>query len=314
MMRYLRSERWIMLVLAQLVAPVVMATAVWHVAADGALGGWYALLVMVSALLFNQTVTPRMPPLDRPVAAAALLWALAALPGAPAPTPADPVLLVSLAAAAALATAASLAYLARRESGREAVLRFPFDSGRLMALQAGSSRLTNAHRACLSNPQIRGQSFAVDFVALGPLGTSAGHGRPRRLEHFPIYGMPVLSPAAGLVTRVQDHLPDQAIGAADRDRPLGNHIWIEWHDGEGPVEALLAHLRPGSVAVRPGERVRPGQRVASVGNSGNSSEPHLHLHMQRKAPAHSALEADPVPIRFEGFGVPYRNMVVDLRG
>lgn len=313
---HLFAWRLPILALVQLLVPIWLAVQVQIAAEGGALRAWCALLGMAAVLSFNQTVVPRVPPLDRIAAVVALAWALWAVLSVPPPETAmqsDPVALVSLAAAAGFAAAALCAYLARRGSGREIVLRFPFDRGRLMALQAGTLRLINAHMACLSKPEIRGQSFAVDLVALGPLGLSARSLRPRRVEQFPVHGLPVLSPAAALVTRVADHVPDQAIGDTDRDHPVGNHVWLEWEGAEGPVEALLAHLQPGSISVRPGDRVQPGQRLGAAGNSGNTSEPHLHLHVQRTATSTNPLEADPVPIRFEGLGVPYRNMLVDLR-
>ena len=313
---HLFAWRWSILVLVQLVVPIGLAVQVRIVAEGGELGAWCGLLSMAAVLSFNQTVVPRMPPLDRIVAAVALAWALWAVLSVPPPERAmrlDPAALVSLAVAVGFAAAALCASLARRGSGNEIVLRFPFDTGRLMALQAGPMRLINAHMACLSKPEKRGQSFAVDLVALGPLGLSARSLRPSRLEQFPIYGLPVLSPVAGLVTQVSDHAPDQAIGDTDRDNPMGNHIWLEWQSAEGPVEALFAHLQPGSISVHPGERVQPGQRLGAVGNSGNTTEPHLHLHVQRPATTACPLEADPIPIRFEGLGVPCRNLLVDLR-
>ena len=59
--------------------------------------------------------------------------------------------------------------------------------------------------------------------------------------------------------------------------PAGNHVIID--QGEG-VYALLGHLQRGSIAVEEGERVRAGQRLGACGNSGASSEPHVHFHLQ----------------------------------
>ena len=312
----LRAEKWIVLTLVHTMLPAGLAAQVRVMAVDGALGAWCALLNMLAVLFFNQTVTPRVPFLDRAAAGAALAWALLAMPGASFSAPSAQsaiAALIFLLLAAAFSAAALCAYLARRKTGQEVVLRFPLNSGRLMALQAGTLRMINAHRSSSTNPRKRGQSSAVDIVALGPAGLSALSLRPRYLEQFPIYGMPVLSPVTGVVTRLKNHIPDQAIGAIDQEHPFGNHVWLQWQTHDGPVEALLAHLRPGSILVRPGDRVRAGQQLGAVGNSGNSSEPHLHLHVQRKAPANGPLEADPVPISFEGIGLPYRNMLVDLR-
>ena len=66
--------------------------------------------------------------------------------------------------------------------------------------------------------------------------------------------------------------------------PAGNHVVLDLGSGE---YALLAHLRRGSVRVRPGQRVRRGETLGRCGNSGNSSEPHLHFHVQDR-PSSSA--------------------------
>lgn len=104
----------------------------------------------------------------------------------------------------------------------------------------------------------------------------AGAGTP---EQYYVYGAPVLAPADGTVRAVHDGEPDMAIGvmgAAGAD-PCGNHVIIE----VGPSEFLfLCHMQPGSVAVKPGDTVKTGQVVGHVGNSGNTSEPHLHIHLQ----------------------------------
>jgi len=66
------------------------------------------------------------------------------------------------------------------------------------------------------------------------------------------------------------------------------------------IEILLAHLEQGSVMVQPGDRVAQGQQVGAVGNSGNTSEPHLHIHAQRGGSDEAFLDGAPVPILFDG--------------
>ncbi|HHY35094.1 MAG TPA: M23 family metallopeptidase [Firmicutes bacterium] len=83
-----------------------------------------------------------------------------------------------------------------------------------------------------------------------------------------------MSPTQGVVISAVDGLPDMDIGKSDRDNPAGNHVILETVDG---VRLLLAHLRQGSIVVHEGRRVDAGQVLAQVGNSGNSSEPHLHI-------------------------------------
>jgi murein DD-endopeptidase MepM/ murein hydrolase activator NlpD len=67
------------------------------------------------------------------------------------------------------------------------------------------------------------------------------------------------------------------------------------------VHVLLAHLQRGTVRVRRDAPIDTGTVVGLVGNSGNSNEPHLHIHAQRPAPAGGEpLSGDPLPMRFDG--------------
>ena len=85
---------------------------------------------------------------------------------------------------------------------------------------------------------------------------------------------------------------------ADRERLAGNFVLVDC----GAAQVFLGHLRQGSVTVQAGQRVGAGLRLGAIGNSGNSDEPHLHLHAQRpvKAGATSMLDGDPVPVTFYG--------------
>ncbi len=90
--------------------------------------------------------------------------------------------------------------------------------------------------------------------------------------------LPVLAPADGLVHAVRDGDPDMPIGELGGGTdPGGNQVILEVASNE---YLFLCHLRPGSILVKPGDRVRAGQPLARVGNSGNTSEPHLHIHLQ----------------------------------
>jgi murein DD-endopeptidase MepM/ murein hydrolase activator NlpD len=141
-----------------------------------------------------------------------------------------------------------------------------------------------------------GQTYAIDLVH-EPLdrprprfGTGPAFRPP---EDFPAFGQPVLAPAAGVVVRAHGRERDHrsrttwpsllylvAEGSlrelAGPGRVLGNHLVL---DLGGGVYAAVAHLRRGSLLVRRGDRVAAGQRLAECGNSGNSSEPHLHFQL-----------------------------------
>lgn len=140
-----------------------------------------------------------------------------------------------------------------------------------------------------------GQTWAIDLVGEPDAGSRPSTGWwPLALppERFPGYGEDILAPADATVVHVRDRSRDHwsrnswpgfvlllAEGVRELAGPsqiLGNHVVLDLGDG---VYAALAHLQRGSVRVRPGDRVAAGEPIARCGNSGNSSEPHLHFQL-----------------------------------
>ncbi|NNF26355.1 MAG: M23 family metallopeptidase, partial [Gemmatimonadetes bacterium] len=123
------------------------------------------------------------------------------------------------------------------------------------------------------------QRFGADYVKLAPDGLNAREGELVN-EIFHAFGEPLYAVAAGRVVSVVDHLPDippgsSATGLAFEEMP-GNHVILELAEG---VYAAYVHLSGGDISVRPGQRVARGDRIASIGNSGNTSSPHLHFQL-----------------------------------
>lgn len=143
----------------------------------------------------------------------------------------------------------------------------PFSDGIWYVAQGGGSILVNHHYSVIE------QRYGLDFVRLNSGGRSCS-GPGYHLESYGAWGSTVVSPTQGVVISAVDGLPDMDIGRSDRDNPAGNHVILETVDG---IRLLLAHLRQGSIVVHEGQRVDAGQVLAQVGNSGNSSEPHLHI-------------------------------------
>ena len=144
---------------------------------------------------------------------------------------------------------------------------------------------------------VRDQRHAYDFVGWRSGGTRRGSGA-RNADYW-AWGRPVVAPADGVVVAARDGARDNRpqMELENRRNPAGNHVVLDLGNGEF---ALLAHLQRGSLRVRTGQRVRAGDLLGLCGNSGNSSEPHLHFHVQARAPLFS--KARGLPLVFRGYG------------
>ncbi len=165
---------------------------------------------------------------------------------------------------------------------------------------------TSAHRSALNpiNGQLWGaERFAIDYVQLDP-GYRMVTGNPDKLESFPYFGADIHAVGDGTVVGVLDGLPEQTPGKAPEGLPLdqyaGNHIVQDLGDGN---YALYAHIKTGTVKVKPGDRLSTGQVIGSVGNSGNSTAPHLHFHVM----------STPDPLRSDGLPFVFSNLRLDAR-
>src|SRR5215213_9585597 len=133
-------------------------------------------------------------------------------------------------------------------------------AGEWAMLAGGRSTLLSHH---YSTPFVRD---ALDFVQLDMEGRGY-QGDPKRAESWYGFGEPVLAPADGTVVSVSDVHPDEPIGDLGQTPRYGNHILMKI--GEHRY-AVMGHLKQGSARVSEGERVRAGQQIAAVGDSGDS--------------------------------------------
>jgi hypothetical protein len=140
------------------------------------------------------------------------------------------------------------------------------------------------------------QRYALDFV-VETEGGVRHRGDGSENEQYYCFGTPVHAPAGGTVRRVHDGEEDNAPGRMNARSVLGNYVIIEHSKNEC---SLLAHLKKGSVLAAEGEKVKAGQIIGQVGNSGNSSEPHLHYQLQDGPQFETA---DGLPVRFDSYRV-----------
>ena len=152
-------------------------------------------------------------------------------------------------------------------------LRLPFD-GQAYVAWGGREAHQNYH------VEYRDQRYAYDFFLLEDGKVHAGTGA--RNEDYACFGRPILAPGPGTVRVAVDSVPDNSPRRMNPQVPPGNHVIIDHGRGEFSV---LAHLRQGSLRVQEGQRVQAADPIGTCGNSGNSSAPHLHYHLQTTARA-----------------------------
>ncbi|MFJ6810693.1 M23 family metallopeptidase [Streptomyces anulatus] len=172
---------------------------------------------------------------------------------------------------------------------------------------------------------VYGQAYAIDIVAEPETEEGGATARPpfrllwpvfRRNRAFPAFGVPLLAVADATVVRAsdgqRDHLSRNSLPAlaylmliegnirsiVGAHRIIGNHVILDLGDS---TYAVYAHVQRGSLQVKTGDTVRAGQQLGRVGNSGNTTEPHLHFHLMDSPDPDSARG---VPFTWRGVGVP----------
>jgi hypothetical protein len=149
------------------------------------------------------------------------------------------------------------------------------------------------------------QRFAIDWLRLNDRGEFYS-GDKTKNESYADYGAPVYAVADGTITSTLDTVEAGTPGILPANDPaLAPKITIENVDGNhvimdigGGVWAMYAHLIKGSLLVKPGDRVRKGQKIAELGNTGNSNAPHLHFQLMDSP---SLVQADALPYVIDRF-------------
>lgn len=147
------------------------------------------------------------------------------------------------------------------------------------------------------------ERFAIDYVQLSADGTLYAGDRSKP-ESYPYFGADIHAVADGPVVAMLDGLPEQIAGhnptGLTLDQYGGNHVV---QDIGGGNYAFYAHLKTGSVTVKPGDHLTTGQVIAKLGNTGNTSAPHLHFHVM----------SSPDPLRSDGLPFVIGDFTLDGR-
>lgn len=182
------------------------------------------------------------------------------------------------------------------------VIGSPFKGG--VWIPGGGYDDLQGHRRAIfpiDNGLMASQRFALDWMKLDPATEMSVKGDISKVENYFGYGEPILAVAdgtiVGVVSRFENQVPPKAVGHDRIMYPAGNSIVLDLGNGR---YAMYAHLKPGSIQVKRGDKVKRGDVIAHMGNSGNSSAPHLHLHVMDGP---RILGSSGVPYYFEDFTV-----------
>lgn len=183
------------------------------------------------------------------------------------------------------------------------VISPPLRGGEWLAAN-GPSNLSGHRRAAIpvDGQAHISQRFAIDWLQLREDGMSFTGDRKEN-KNYRCYGAEALAVSDAIVASVKDGIPENIPGLNSRAVPItletigGNYVILDLGQNR---YAFYAHLQPGSIRVKIGDKVRRGQKLGLVGNSGNSTEPHLHFHISN---ANSPLGSEGLPYALEEFEV-----------
>jgi len=135
----------------------------------------------------------------------------------------------------------------------------------------------------------------------------------KKIEDYGIYDKEIVAPISGTVVEAYDKERDIEPTREDFLSMEGNHVYIKID--ETGTYLLLNHFKEGSILVKTGDYVSEGKVIGRVGNSGATSEPHLHIHHQRQDPTKTInpIFAEGLPLYFkdiEGNPMPEKGSIV----
>jgi len=169
-------------------------------------------------------------------------------------------------------------------------------------ISGGISPLLNFHIFPSQSARDLAQQYALDIIKTRSNGFRTIKGytlnpKPADASAYEMFDTPVISPCNGKVVEQENRQIDQPIGGSDKVRTSGNGVVLQC----GDYHVHLHHMKRGSVLVELGDPVKSGQILGRIGNSGNTIEPHLHLHTETIVEVGDASKhGDPVHMSFDG--------------
>ena len=208
---------------------------------------------------------------------------------------------VTLNAEKTVANLDSSAYEVQVGTDKPVVIGLPLRGANWVAAGALSSESYHRRSVLSFNGQFYlAQRYAVDWEQVCSDGRAL-HGDMKDNNNWNAYGQDVISATDGTVTKVHQGVlentpPKLPMPHVKTEDIPGNYVLIKTHQNDRDYYILYAHMQSDSIQVHEGDQVTKGQVLGMVGNSGNSSAPHLHLHV---IDTNDPLKSDGVPFVFE---------------
>jgi hypothetical protein len=180
-------------------------------------------------------------------------------------------------------------------------LSFPLKNGIYAVFEGGNGRVSplmnyhfgsSMHQGARTNLSMR---YAVDITKLTCWGNDASGFLPVQNDKYAIFHQVVYSPCDGQIFDIEDKWPNETPWSGEAPYNVGNHVLITTTDSG----ILMGHLQKDSIMVKPGDVVQKGQPIAQTGNSGWTSQPHLHIQAMRRSSG-SFWGWEGMPILFDG--------------
>lgn len=150
--------------------------------------------------------------------------------------------------------------------------QFPFND-EWFVYWGGDNELFNYHYP------IETQRYAYDFIKINKDSGMSYFEDGMRCEHYYAYNTPVYAPLNGVVVDIENNIKDNRIGQTNQRQPLGNYVMIKHSTNEF---SLIGHLKQHSIKVNIGDEITDNVMIGLCGNSGNSSEPHIHFQVSNQ--------------------------------
>jgi hypothetical protein len=179
-----------------------------------------------------------------------------------------------------------------RRLGKGIEASFPLRHGNYYIAHGGSNAIINHHAPAEYS------KYAIDILKLNKFGFRAKGFYPKDLDKYLIYKEIIYAPVTGTVIKVVDEHPDMVPPNLDHENPAGNYVIIKHTDSNALV--FLVHLHQKSMFIGEGDDVNPGDPIGRVGNSGLSTEPHLHIHCEEDDQEEFNTSGKGIPLLFDG--------------